>query len=82
MSSKNEFIEQQQDSINEEWANYCHEIQQIRHKYGLDSIVFTKEDKEKFAISYIESRLVWLLNNKSISYISYKIISEEVNYGS
>lgn len=58
MSSKNDFIEQQQDSINEEWANYCHEIQLIRHKYGLDSIVFTKEDKEKFAISYIESRLI------------------------
>jgi len=58
MSSKNEFIEQQQDSINEEWANYCHEIQQTRHKYGLDSLVFTKEDKEKFAISYIESRLI------------------------
>ena len=58
MSYSNQFLENNSDSINEEWANYCHEIQQTRHKYGLDSLVFTKEDKEKFAISYIESRLI------------------------
>jgi len=58
MSSKNEFIEEQQDSINEEWNCYCNEINSIRHKYGLDSKVFTPNDKEKFAISYIESHLI------------------------
>jgi DNA-binding transcriptional regulator YiaG len=58
MSSKNDFIEQQQDSINEEWSCYCNEINSIRHKYGLDSKVFTPNDKEKFAISYIESHLI------------------------
>ena len=58
MSHSNQFLEDNSDSINEEWANYCHEIQQTRHKYGLDSLVFTKEDKEKFVLSYIESRLI------------------------
>ena len=58
MSYSNQFLENNSDSINEEWANYCHEIQQIRHKYGLDSLIFTKKDKEKFVLSYIESRLV------------------------
>ena len=58
MSHSNQFLEDNSDSINEEWANYCHEIQQIRHKYGLDSLIFTKKDKEKFVLSYIESRLI------------------------
>jgi len=58
MSYSNQFLEDNSDSINEEWNCYCNEINSIRHKYGLDSIVFTKEDKEKFAISYIESHLI------------------------
>jgi len=58
MSSKNDFIEQQQDSINEEWYKYCHEIQEVRRKYGMPDLVFTPNDKEKFAISYIESHLI------------------------
>ena len=58
MSSKNEFIEQQQDSINQEWSCYCNEINSIRHKYFMDSKVFTKNDKERFVISYIESHLI------------------------
>ena len=58
MSYSNQFLEDNSDSINEEWANYCHEMQQIRNKYGLDSLVFTEEDKEKFILSYIESRLI------------------------
>ena len=57
MSSKNDFIEQQQDSINEEWNCYCNEINSTRHKYGLDSKVFTENDKERFAISYIENHI-------------------------
>jgi len=55
---KNEFLEQNQDKINEEWVCYCNEINSIRHKYGLDSKVFTPNDKERFAIAYIESKLI------------------------
>ena len=58
MSYLNDFKEQHQDSINQEWNCYCNEINSIRHKYGLDSKVFTPNDKERFAISYIESHLV------------------------
>ena len=62
MSSKNDFIEQQQDSINEEWNCYCNEINSIRHKYGLDSKVFTPNDKERFVNAY---------KKKSFSLVSY-----------
>jgi hypothetical protein len=57
MSSKNDFLEQHEDTINQEWSCYCNEINSIRHKYGLDSKVFTENDKERFAISYIESHI-------------------------
>lgn len=58
MSSKNDFMEQNQDKINEEWNCYCNEINSTRHKYFMDSKVFTKNDKERFVISYIESHLI------------------------
>ncbi len=58
MSSKNDFLEQHQDSINQGWSCYCNEINSTRHKYGLDSKVFTPNDKERFAIAYIESKLI------------------------
>ena len=58
MSYLNDFKEQHQDSINQEWNCYCNEINSIRHKYGLDSKVFTENDKERFAIAYIESKLI------------------------
>jgi hypothetical protein len=57
MSSKNDFLEQHEDTINQEWVCYCNEINSIRHKYGLNSKVFTSNDKERFAISYIESHI-------------------------
>ena len=58
MSSKNDFLEQHEDTINQEWSCYCNEINSTRHKYGLDSKVFTPNDKERFAIAYIESKLI------------------------
>ena len=58
MGYKNEFLEQNQDKINEEWVCYCNEINSTRHKYGLDSKVFTENDKQRFAIAYIESKLI------------------------
>ena len=58
MSYKNDFKEQHEDKINEEWVCYSNEINSTRHKYGLDSKVFTPNDKERFAISYIESHLI------------------------
>jgi hypothetical protein len=58
MSSKNDFLEQHEDTINREWSCYCNEINSTRHKYGLDSKVFTENDKERFAIAYIESKLI------------------------
>ena len=58
MSSKNDFLEQHEDTINQEWSCYCNEINSTRHKYGLDSKVFTENDKERFAIAYIESKLI------------------------
>lgn len=57
MSSKNDFIEQQQNSINEEWNCYCNEINSIRHRYGMDSKVFTPNDKERFANAYKKNHL-------------------------
>jgi len=58
MSYSNQFLEDNQDSINEEWNCYCNEINSIRHKYFMDSKVFTKNDKKRFVISYIESHLI------------------------
>ena len=55
---KNEFLEQHQDEINQEWNCYCNEINRTRHKYFLDSKVFTENDKQRFAIAYIESKLI------------------------
>ena len=57
MSYSNDFKEQHQDEINEEWYEYCHEIQQVRRKYNLPDLVFTQGDKDFFAQKYIERRL-------------------------
>jgi len=58
MGYKNEFLEQNQHSINEEWNCYCNEINSVRHRYGMDSKVFTPSDKERFANSYKKNHLV------------------------
>jgi hypothetical protein len=57
MSSKNDFIEQQQDSINEEWYKYCHEIQEVRRKYGMPDLVFTQGDKDYFIDCYNKANI-------------------------
>ena len=44
--------EDNSDSINEEWYKYCHEIQEVRRKYGMPDLVFTPNDKERFAKAY------------------------------
>ena len=58
MGYKNEFLEQNQDEINQEWNCYCNKINSIRHEYGLNSKVFTPNDKDRFCIAYIESKLI------------------------
>ncbi len=58
MTAKNDFIDEHRDNINQEWNCYCNEINSVRHRYGLDSKVFTPNDKERFSIKYIESRLI------------------------
>jgi len=57
MSYSNQFLEDNQDSINQEWNCYCNEINSIRHKYGLDSKVFTPNDKERFAKAYKQNHI-------------------------
>ena len=57
MSYTNDFKQQYEDQINEEWNSYCNKINKVRHEYGLDSKVFTPNDKERFGIAYIKSRL-------------------------
>jgi hypothetical protein len=51
------FLQEHQDEINEEWYEYCHEIQQVRRKHGMPDLVFTQGDKDFFAQKYIERRL-------------------------
>ena len=51
------FLQEHQDEINEEWYEYCHEIQQVRRKYNMPDLVFTQGDKDFFAQKYIERRL-------------------------
>jgi hypothetical protein len=58
MSYSNQFLEDNQDSINQEWNCYCNEINSIRHKYGLDSKVFTPNDKQRFVNAYKKNHLV------------------------
>lgn len=57
VSYTNDFKEQHEDEINEEWYEYCHEIQQVRRKYGMPDLIFTQGDKDFFAQKYIERRL-------------------------
>ena len=57
VSYTNDFKEQHEDEINEEWYEYCHEIQQVRRKYSMPDLVFTQGDKDFFAQKYIERRL-------------------------
>jgi signal peptidase I len=57
VSYTNDFKEQHQDEINEEWYEYCHQIQQVRRKYNLPDLIFTQGDKDFFAQKYIERRL-------------------------
>ena len=57
VSYTNDFKEQHQDEINQEWYEYCHEIQQVRRKFGMPDLVFTQGDKDFFAQKYIERRL-------------------------
>jgi signal peptidase I len=57
VSYTNDFKEQHQDEINEEWYEYCHQIQQVRRKYNLPDLIFTQVDKDFFAQKYIERRL-------------------------
>ena len=57
VSYTNDFKEQHEDQINEEWYEYCHEIQQVRRKYNMPDLVFTQGDKDFFAQKYIERRL-------------------------
>ena len=47
-----------QDSINQEWSCYCNEINSVRHRYGMDSKVFTPSDKQRFANAYKKNHLV------------------------
>jgi hypothetical protein len=35
--------------LNVEWQCYCNKINEIRESYGLNSKVFTENDKERFA---------------------------------
>ena len=57
VSYTNDFKGQHQDEINQEWYEYCHEIQEVRRKYGMPDLVFTQGDKDFFAQKYIERRL-------------------------
>ena len=58
MSYTNQFLEDNQDSINEEWYKYCHEIQEVRRKYGMPDLVFTQGDKDYFIDCYNKATLV------------------------
>ena len=51
------FLQEHQDEINEEWYEYCHEIQQVRRKSNMPDLIFTQGDKDFFAQKYIERRL-------------------------
>ncbi len=57
MSYTNDFKEQHQDEIDQEWYEYCHEIQQVRRRYNLPDIVFRSRDKDLLAQKYLERKL-------------------------
>jgi len=57
MSYTNQFLEDNQDSINQEWSCYCNEINSVRHRYGMDSKVFTPSDKRRFVNAYKQNHI-------------------------